>query len=119
MPAVVGGAHMTNTGSGASEGQFSESVRNAPAAFFPEPDVPIRFNFDQGVPAPESYPIDDLARYAERAIKEGGVDACEYAAGGMEEMGKGYIGLRELLAERVSQRDGRSFNRQNVLLANG
>ena len=44
---------------------------------------------------------------------------CEYAAGGMEEMGKGYIGLREVLADRVSRRDGRTISRHNVLLANG
>ena len=34
-------------------------------------------------------------------------------------MGKGYIGLREVLADRRPAREGHSFNRQNVLLANG
>ena len=57
------------------EQRFSERVRSAPGPFFPQPDVPIRFNFDQGVPAPESYPIEDLAQYAMKAIREGGTDA--------------------------------------------
>jgi 2-aminoadipate transaminase len=101
------------------QSRLSERVRSAPGPFFPAPVVPIRFNFDQGTPAPESYPIDELAEYAMKAIKEGGVAACEYAAGGPEEMGKGYIGLREVLAERLSRREGRSFTRANILLANG
>ncbi len=103
----------------AIESLLSERVRSAPGPFFPAPSVPTRFNFDQGVPAPESYPIDDLARYAARAITEGGTAACEYAAGGNEEMGKGYIGLRKVLADRISARDGRAFTKDNVLLANG
>jgi 2-aminoadipate transaminase len=101
------------------ESRLAERVRSAPAPFFPDPAVPVRFNFDQGIPAPESYPVDDLADYASKAIRSGGIAACEYAAGGMEEMGKGYLGLREVLAERVSRRDGGPFTRKNVLLANG
>ena len=99
--------------------RLSERVRATQGGYIPAPDVPIRFNFGQGVPAPESYPIDDLAEYAAKAIKEGGVAACEYAAGGTEEMGKGYIGLRALLAQRVAQRDGRELTRDNVILTNG
>ena len=101
------------------ETRLSERVRSAPAPFFPDPSVPVRFNFDQGIPAPESYPVDDLADYAAKAIRSGGIAACEYAAGGMEEMGKGYLGLRDVLADRLSGRDGGPFTRQNVLLANG
>ncbi len=100
-------------------GLLSARVGSVAGHYLPAPSVPVRFNFDQGVPAPESYPIDDLAHYAMTAIKEGGQAACEYAAGGAEEMGKGYIGLRELLAERMGARDGQSFTRQNVLLSNG
>ena len=99
--------------------KFSERVRTAPPPFFPDSGRAIRFNFDQGVPAPESYPVDELAEYAAQAIRRGGVAACEYAAGGMDEMGKGYIGLREAVAQRVARRDGRALDRRNVLLANG
>ena len=99
--------------------KFSERVRTAPAPFFPAPGTAIRFNFDQGVPAPESYPVADLADYAARAIRTGGQAACEYAAGGMDEMGRGYVGLREVVAHRLAQRDGRPLDRRNVLLANG
>ena len=103
----------------AIEGLLSERVRSAPGPFFPAPAVPTRFNFDQGVPAPESYPVADLARYAQKAIEDGGAEACEYAAGGNEEMGKGYIGLRTVLAQRIANRDGRPLTKDNVLLANG
>jgi 2-aminoadipate transaminase len=37
----------------------------------------------------------------------------------MEEMGRGAIGLREVLAARIGTRDGRDLSRHNVLLANG
>jgi 2-aminoadipate transaminase len=107
------------TEASATDNLFSTRVRNAPGAYFPPPAFPVRFNFDQGVPAPETYPVEELAEYAAQAIKDGGVAACEYAAGGPEEMGKGYIGLRQVLAERVARRDGRSVTKDNVLLANG
>jgi len=110
---------MTTVGNHSIEELLSKRVASVAGHYLPTPSVPIRFNFDQGVPAPESYPIEELAEYAMKAIKEGGVDACEYAAGGAEEMGKGYIGLRELLAERIGTRDGRRLNRQNILLSNG
>ncbi len=110
---------MNTTVTDAMRSRFSERVRTAPPPFFPDAGTAIRFNFDQGVPAPESYPVEELAEYAARAIRDGGVAACEYAAGGMEEMGKGYIGLREVVAERVASRDGRAIDRRNVLLANG
>src|SRR5262249_1897145 len=103
---------MTTPVSDAIWSRFSERVRTGPPPFVPGSGTAIRINFDQGVPAPESYPIDELADYAARAIRTGGVAACEYAAGGMEEMGRGYIGLRELVAQRVSQRDGRTLDRK-------
>ena len=67
---------MTTPVADATRSKFSERVRTAPPPFFPDSGRAIRFNFDQGVPAPESYPIDELADYAARAIRSGGVAAC-------------------------------------------
>jgi 2-aminoadipate transaminase len=87
---------------------------------FPEPKVPVRYNFDQGTPAPELYPLDDLKEYVRRAVDADGVLTCDYyGAAGYEEMTYGYAGLRETLAERISRRDGRSVTRDGVMLVNG
>ncbi|MCU1346748.1 MAG: PLP-dependent aminotransferase family protein [Acidimicrobiia bacterium] len=87
---------------------------------FPEPKVPVRFNFDQGTPAPELYPLKEFKHYLTRAIDEHGADTCEYfGAAGYEEMQYGYAPLRATIAERIGRRDGRAFTRQNVMLTFG
>jgi 2-aminoadipate transaminase len=87
---------------------------------FPEPKVPVRYNFDQGAPAPELYPFEDLTEYVRRAVEKDGVGSCGYyGAAGYEEMTYGYSGLREALAERIARRDGRVIDRRGVMLTNG
>src|ERR1700761_6752961 len=72
---------------------------------FPEPQIPVRYNFDQGVPAPELYPIVDLEDYLKRALETDGVLSCSYYGdAGYEEMTYGFAGLRETLARRLSER---------------
>ena len=98
---------------------WSERARSAPGPYFPRPSVPVTFNFDQGSPAPESYPVEDFAEYARRAILEGGTAGCDYVARGLDEMTRGYTGLREQLAARISQRDGRPMAPDGLMLVNG
>ena len=98
---------------------WSERARSAPGPYFPRPTVPVTFNFDQGSPAPESYPVEELAEYARRAVLDGGTDGMDYAAGGPDEMTRGYTGLREQLAARVSRRDGRAVGPDGLMLVHG
>lgn len=99
---------------------FSVRVRNAPPVHFPAPPEWIKYNFDQGVPAPEIYPLDDLIEYSARTLKKFGADALGYYAGNhFDEMALGYAGLRRAIAERVARRDGRSVGAANIMLVNG
>src|SRR5687767_9504917 len=87
---------------------------------FEEPKTPVRWNFDQGTPAPELYPLDDLKGYVAKAVEQDGVLTCEYFGhAGYEEMTYGYAGLRSIVAERTSRRDGRPLTKDNIMLVNG
>ncbi|HLY83826.1 MAG TPA: PLP-dependent aminotransferase family protein [Acidimicrobiales bacterium] len=98
---------------------YSEKAKSAPGPYFPRPSVPVKFNFDQGSPAPETYPVDDFAEYAKRVILQAGPGGCDYVATGMDEMTRGYTGLREQLAARISRRDGREVGPDGLMLVNG
>jgi 2-aminoadipate transaminase len=98
---------------------WSERARTAPGPYFPRPPVPVKYNFDQGSPAPETYPVEELAEYARRAILDGGRPGCDYAAGGADDMTRGYLGLREQLARRIARRDGRSLGPDGLMLTHG
>jgi 2-aminoadipate transaminase len=98
----------------------SRRVRDAPPPYFTKPPVPVTYDFDQGVPAPELYPLDDLARYAAIALEKFGPLACAYVGGeGYDELSYGPAGLRQVLAERVLQQQGRDPGSAGVMLFNG
>lgn len=87
---------------------------------FEEPKTPVRWNFDQGTPAPELYPLDDLKAYVAKAVETDGILTCEYfGPAGYEEMTYGYAGLRSIVAERTGRRDGRPLTKANIMLVNG
>jgi len=101
-------------------GLFSSKVKSAPPVYFPPPPASIRYNFDQGTPAPEIYPLEDFKRYAEAALDTFGADALGYYAGNQYgEMTYGYAGLRERIAARIVRRDGRYIDSDGVMLVNG
>jgi 2-aminoadipate transaminase len=98
----------------------SRRVREAPPAYFTKPPVPITYDFDQGVPAPELYPLDDLAHYAAIALDRFGASSCAYVGGeGYEELSYGSLGLRLVLAERLARRQGRDLGPAGIMLFNG
>jgi len=98
----------------------SSKVRNAPPVYFPPPPDWIKYNFDQGTPAPEIYPLKDLQHYAARTLDIFGADALGYYAGNhYDEMSYGYAGLRERIAERIERRDGRNPGVDGIMLVNG
>lgn len=64
---------------------FSDIARSGPPLFFPDPPVPVTFNFDQGVPAEETFPIADLkALHAEILDRDHG-RALEYISFGFDD----------------------------------
>src|SRR4051794_34872206 len=97
------------------------SARARPSAS-PQPasGPSIKVNFDQGLPDPSLFPIDQLKRCFIETLDVDGVDACSYfGEGGALEMQYGYEGLREALAQRMAARDGQSVGADGVVLVHG
>jgi len=107
--------------SNAIESLYSAAARSGPPLFFPDPEVPVSFNFDQGLAAPESFPQADLLRLAHKIIDRDGAAALEYfdPATGYEELVFGFRGLREQLAARYAAREGRSLDPRGLILSSG
>lgn len=100
---------------------FSKLAGEGPPLFFPSPEVPAVFNFDQGLAAPESFPANDLLRLARQVIERDGSAVLDYfdPATGYEELVFGYRGLREQLAIRIEEQQGRSLGERGVILTSG
>jgi 2-aminoadipate transaminase len=99
---------------------WSDRARTAPEKYFPIPPVPVRYNFGQGIPAPELYPIADLQHYAVQVLEEAGAEALGYtSADGPMELVYGYTGLRKELATWISGRQDRPVTESDIMLVNG
>lgn len=99
----------------------SAEVSGGPPLFFPQPDVPIQHNFDQGNPATETFPLEALAAIEDDVRREVGGPAFDYfdAATGYEELVYGWRGLRSVLADRFAARDGADLGPMNLILTSG
>lgn len=87
-----------------------------------EPDpAKVTYNFDQGLPAPETIPVTDLRRLFDEVCETGGAVAFEYfdPRVGYEELVYGYAGLRQQLADRLARNDGRDLGAMGVMLTSG
>jgi 2-aminoadipate transaminase len=87
--------------------------------------VPI-YDFDQGLPDPDLYPVQLLAQYFAEVLATDGRDACNYfSRRNGQDMTYGHVGLRAAIAEWLTAAEGCSLPRggllsaDNVLLANG
>ncbi|MDB5860149.1 MAG: PLP-dependent aminotransferase family protein, partial [Ramlibacter sp.] len=81
---------------------------------------PPRYDFDQGMPDPATYPLEELQRCADKVLKTQGRAACGYfGAAGRSEMIYGYAGLRDSIAAWVNKRDKLGLDRKNIMLMNG
>lgn len=100
---------------------YSRAAGSGPPLFFPDPEVPVSFNFDQGLAAPETFPQAELLRLARKILERDGAMALEYfdAATGYEELVFGYRGLREQLAARYARVDGRQLDPRGIILCSG
>jgi 2-aminoadipate transaminase len=56
----------------------SELAANGPPLFFPDPTVPVTFNFDQGLAAEETFPLEDFKALATEVLDRDGARALEY-----------------------------------------
>jgi 2-aminoadipate transaminase len=111
---------------------YSRLAANGPPLFFPDPPFPVTFNLDQGIPAEETFPVEDLKRLAGQILDTDGPRALEYISFGYEddeerllylatyiELVLGYTGLRDELAKWMTGREGREFGADNFILASG
>jgi 2-aminoadipate transaminase len=57
---------------------YSDIARSGPPLFFPDPLAPVTFNFDQGLPAEETFPLDDLAQLHSEVLGRDEGRAMEY-----------------------------------------
>jgi 2-aminoadipate transaminase len=105
----------------AIERLYSAKAGDGPPLFFPNPEIPATFNFDQGLAAPESFPRDDLIRLSRAVLDRDGPEVLDYfdPATGYEELVYGYRGLRVLLAARLLKTQGRDLGPMGVILTSG
>jgi 2-aminoadipate transaminase len=100
---------------------YSENARRGAPIFFPGPPVPVTYNFDQGLAAAETFPIQELAELARKVLERDGSKALEYGDVSRDytELVYGYLRLRELIAERIALRQGRRLGPEGVILTSG
>jgi 2-aminoadipate transaminase len=84
-----------------------------------QPENPIRWSFDSGLPDPTTFPVDDLARLAESALRRDQSGALQYGAGADHELLYGYAGLRDALADRAGRLFGSQVDRREIMLTAG
>ncbi|MFC1475660.1 PLP-dependent aminotransferase family protein [Candidatus Zixiibacteriota bacterium] len=70
-------------------------------------------SFSAGMPAPESFPIEELKAVADRVLVQYGTLALQYG------LSRGYGPLREFVAEWVSRRGGDGITIDNIIITAG
>src|SRR5579875_3457026 len=112
---------------------LSDIARSGPPLFFPDPPVPVTFNFDQGVPAEETFPIDDLLAIHEEVLRRDRGRALEYISLGWDDRAErilylstyvelvlGNTACREQVAAWVARRQGLAhLGPDGVILTSG
>ena len=100
---------------------YTDAARFGAPIFFPLPTAPIFYNFDMGLAAEETFPLEDFQRLSREVVARDGGGALQYGdtSGGYAEMVYGYGPLRRRIAERIAQRDGVDVEADGVLLTSG
>ena len=70
-------------------------------------------SFAGGLPAPELFPIDEINEINQIVLKEAGTKALQYTPT------EGYVPLREWIANRINERLGTTFDKDNILITPG
>ena len=90
-----------------------------PNLVFDLPDDPVDWQFDAGLPDPDCFPVDDLARISERMLRQDTAEGLQYGKAHSHSILYGYEGLRQTLADRESLETGRPFGIEEVMLTAG
>lgn len=107
------------------ESLFADGVATqSPMAMLTAPARRPEYDFNQGVPAPETFPLEEMKRLAREVIDEDGTVAFEYRDpsqefSGFREMTMGPTGLRNEVSARLAKRDGIELDRNQVILTHG
>lgn len=70
-------------------------------------------SFAGGLPAPELFPVDEINEVNQIVLKEAGTKALQYTTT------EGYAPLREWISQRMNDRLGTSFDKDNILITHG
>ncbi len=76
-------------------------------------EQPGVISFAGGLPAPELFPIEEIAGVTETVLREQGRKALQYTTT------EGYRPLREWIADRMNRRQGTDFDCDNILITHG
>lgn len=113
--------------------KLSDLAAGGPALFFPDPPAQVTFNFDQGIAAEETFPLEDFDRLMSKVLKRDEGRALEYISFDYDaetdqiiylpsyiELMLGYTGLREEVAAWLSKTQGVSnLGADNLILTSG
>ncbi|MEO5838035.1 MAG: PLP-dependent aminotransferase family protein [Acidimicrobiales bacterium] len=83
------------------------------------PPEGVRYLFEAGLPDPELFPIDDLVRLSERVLREEFAEALQYGSARDDGIAAGFVGLRDVLAERTRAATGRAVDRHGIMVTCG
>jgi 2-aminoadipate transaminase len=100
---------------------YSPNARRGAPIFFGSAPVPVTYNFDQGLAAAETFPLQELAELARKVLERDGSKALEYGDVSRDytELVYGYRRLRELLAERIARVQQRRLPPDGLILTSG
>lgn len=112
---------------------LSDIAQSGPPLFFPDPTAQVTFNFDQGIPAEETFPLADLRRLHEEILERDEGRAMEYISMGFDEANQkilylstyielvlGNTDLRRELAGWLNRHNGRTdLEADNLILTSG
>lgn len=100
-----------------TEIQFAERMRHIPESFIREilkvSDTPEMISFAGGLPNPAFFPIEAIARAAEKVLSSEGSKVLQYS------VTEGYLPLREYIAWKQSQQEGIEIAAEDVLMLSG
>lgn len=112
---------------------LSDLAQGGPALFFPDPPAQVTFNFDQGIAAEETFPLEDLKRLMTEVLERDQGRALEYISFDYDEESDqivylpsyielmlGYTGLRKEVASWIGGTQGvQGLDADNVILTSG
>ena len=100
------------------QGLLAFPSAHAQAGYHTPPEG-VRYLFEAGLPDPDLFPIDDLVRLSEKVLRQEFADALQYGSARDDGISAGFVGLRDVLAERTRVATGRAVDRHGVMVTCG